>query len=313
MTYSEVGEQARLEPARPSLLSRVMRRFLRYQSGRVFHPAISIADRRRRLEGLARLVPMSNGVRREAACGGPCAGVWFRPYAVRGPGIVIHFHGGAYAYGSPVSHREFLMRLARTVGRPVLAPDYRLAPECPFPAGVEDAAGVIQWAMAQSSGPVALCGDSSGGGQVVAALLRLREEGVPLPRAAALLSPWVDLTLSGESHRTARATDALARWEGLADAVADYLGDADPRHPWASPIFADLRGLPPLLVQVGTHELLRDDARGLAARARECDVDVMLEEWAGMYHSWQMAALLVPEGRAAIASVARFLDAHLQE
>ncbi len=224
--------------------------------------------------------------------------------------VILFLHGGGYALGSCITHRDLLARLAQATGWRVLAINYRLAPENPFPAGLEDAVSAYGWLLAQGLAPhqIVLAGDSSGGGLSLATLLKLRDVGVPLPLAGVLISPWVDLALTGESLQSRANLDPLVSREVLREMAGYYLGNHDPTHPLASPLYAELHGLPPLLIQVGDHELLLSDATRLAERAKQAGVTVQLEIWEEMWHVWHGWAQDLPEARAALEHIAQFLS-----
>ncbi len=229
-----------------------------------------------------------------------------------GDRVMLYLHGGGYVFGSPDSHRGLAWRLARTCGCDVLMADYRLAPEHPFPAAVDDAFAAYQWLLAQGNDPqhIIVAGDSAGGGLAVALMVKLKEEGVPLPAAAALLSPWTDLTLSGASVQTYAHADAMLSPESLRKFRDLYLGDADPASPLASPLFADLSALPPVYIAVGSTEVLRDDSQRLADALREAGGEVELELWPDMPHVFPLLSSLIPEGQQAIDHIAAFLHRH---
>lgn len=218
---------------------------------------------------------------------------------------ILYVHGGAYVAGSPQSHRPLGVALARGTGIDVIMLDYRLAPEHAFPAAVDDVAAAL--AALRAAGEVVLVGDSAGGGAALAATTRLAAAGQPLPSAIALISPWLDLTLAGTSHAERGDRDPFLTTVGLAADAATYLAGADPRHPEASPLRTDLAGLPPLLVQVGSEEILFDDSQDLATRARAAGVAVRLSVWDGMFHVWHAFAGMIPEGDAAIAELIEFI------
>lgn len=227
---------------------------------------------------------------------------------------LVYFHGGSYNAGGIGSHRALCTQLARATGLRVLSVDYRLAPEHPHPAAVEDACIALRfvWASGLEPAQVALAGDSAGGGLALAALIALRDAGDPLPAAVALLSPWTDLTLSGASLEGKAELDPMIVPSVLAVARDRYVADAAPDAPTISPLFADLSGLPPLLVQVGTDECLLDDSTRLARRASDAGTDVVLEVWDDMIHVWQAFFAMLPEGRDAIDAIATFIRARLE-
>jgi acetyl esterase/lipase len=193
-----------------------------------------------------------------------------------------------------------------------LGVDYRLAPEHPFPAAVEDATAAYRWLVSRGTDPahIAIAGDSAGGGLTLATLIALRDAGDPLPAAAACLSPWVDLEGVGASMTSKAAVDPFVRKEMIEFMAQQYLGGRDLRTPLAAPLYADLQGLPPLLIQVGTAEVLLDDATRIAERARAAGVEVSLEVWDDMIHVWQLFAPMLPEGQQAIERIGAFIRAH---
>jgi len=256
-----------------------------------------------------------------AALGGPEPGTALEPVEAAGvpaewivaPGAardraILYLHGGGYAIGSIATHRGVVSRLSAASGAAGLALDYRLAPEHPFPAAVEDALAAYRWLLAQGIAPgrIAIAGDSAGGGLTVAALVALRDAGDPLPACAVTFSPWADLALEGASMDARDALDPMVHRPGLQQMADWYLAGQDPRHPLASPIHADLAGLPPLLVQVGTAETLYDDAVRLAVRAIEAGTAVTFEPWADLFHVFQLFAML-PEAQEAVRQAGAFI------
>ncbi len=226
--------------------------------------------------------------------------------------VVLYFHGGGYIIGSPRTHRPMLAHLSRDSGARVLSLDYRLAPEHPFPAPVEDAVASYRWLLSEGYDPstIALAGDSAGGGLTVAALVQIRYLGLPVPAAGVCVSPWVDMEGLGESMETRAEADPMIVREGLLLSAKTYLGGADPRAPLAAPLYADLRGLPPLLIQVGDAEVLLDDSTRLAGVAREAGVKVQMDVWDDMIHVWPLFAPILPEGKQAIAQAGEFIKRH---
>jgi acetyl esterase/lipase len=264
------------------------------------------------MERLARRNPPPHGTETQGADADGVRAEW-----VQGPGVaanrtVIYFHGGGYYGGSLSTHRGLAARLSLTADAPLLLVDYRLAPENPFPAAVEDATRAYRWALRRGLPPdrLALAGDSAGGGLAVAALLELKASGDPFPAAAVCLSPWFDLALTGESIVTKASVDPILRVSDLPFVAQCYLGSTDPRTPTASPLYGDLTGLPPILIQVGTDEILLDDSRRFADRAGPLGVAVQLEIWEGMFHVWQAYAGIFPEAGKAIEKIGEFLRAN---
>ncbi len=223
--------------------------------------------------------------------------------------VVLYLHGGGYVSGSPATHAAITTRLAYTAAARIFAPDYRLAPEHPFPAAVEDAWTTYWWLLTEhglAPEQIVLAGDSAGGGLCIALLLALREAGMPLPAGAVGISPWVDLTLSGATMGVNEPTDFLNA-DILGAASRMYTAGHDALDPLISPLYADLAGLPPLLIQAGSAEMLLDDSRRFATRARAAGVDVTLEVWAHMVHVWHFTWMLEPKARQALDAIGRFV------
>jgi monoterpene epsilon-lactone hydrolase len=224
---------------------------------------------------------------------------------------ILYFHGGAYALGSAPDSVGLAADVSRRAGARAISVDYRLAPEHPFPAAIEDAVAAYR-ALLDSGVPassVAFVGESAGGGLTIATLLAIRNAALPQPSSAAVFSPWVDLTVSGDSAIGKAAVDPALTPQALRARARDYLGDTDPASPLASPIFADLTGLASLLIQVGSHEILLDDAVRLAARAGACDVPVELQIWPEVPHVFQGFAAMLDDADAALNSAAAFVQA----
>jgi monoterpene epsilon-lactone hydrolase len=227
--------------------------------------------------------------------------------------VILYFHGGVYVIGTAVASVPLVSELVRRAGAKAITLDYRLAPENPYPAAVDDARAAYEGLLKDGIDPgqIALAGESAGAGLAVTTLLALREAGLPLPSCAFLMSPYVDLTLSGETLIDREALDPVLTPDGLRARVPDYVGGADAGDPLISPIFGDLSGLPPLLIQVGSHEVLLSDALRLAARAALSDVEVTLEVTPGVPHVFQGFAGLLDEAGAALDRAADFLNTHL--
>jgi monoterpene epsilon-lactone hydrolase len=243
---------------------------------------------------------------------GGVPGAWIVAPGAAEERVLLYLHGGGYVVGSVDTHRDLMARLSRAAGVRVLGVDYRLAPEEPFPAALEGAIAAYRWLVGSALDPahIAIAGDSAGGGLTLATLVALRDAGAPLPAAAACLSPWVDLEGTGESITTKAAVDPFVRKEALQFMTQHYLGDRDPRTPLASPLYADLHGLPPLFIQLGTAEILLDDATRIADRAKAAGVPVTLDVWEDMIHVWPLFAAILPEGQQAIERIGAFIREH---
>ncbi|AHG88336.1 Esterase [Gemmatirosa kalamazoonensis] len=274
----------------------------------------ALARRARRLFGTPPAVAWmaTPGLRRERVRAAGVRGEWIVPPRAE-PGVVLYLHGGGYVACSPATHRPITAALARRTGRRVLAVDYRLAPEHRFPAAVNDVTAAYRWLLDAGTPPhaIALAGDSAGGGLVLALLARCRAAGVPMPACAVCISPWTDLTGSGDSVRANAGRDAMFEPENLDAFARAYLGDASPIDAEASPLFAEPAGLPPLLLQVGSTELLLDDARRVHERVRAAGGVSHLEVYDDVPHGWQMLVGFVPEATAALRSAAAFVCEHL--
>ncbi len=226
-----------------------------------------------------------------------------------GDKIIMYLHGGGYAIGSLTTHRPLVADISRATGRKVLAVDYRLAPENPFPAAVDDAVTVYQWLLSEghAAGDIIVAGDSAGGGLTIAMMLKLKALAVELPQAGVCLSPWVDMEAIGETMESKSDVDPMVRKEMLLAMAGIYLAGADPRDPLAAPIYGELSGLPPLLIQVGTSETLLDDARRLSIKAIQAGVNVTHEEWPDMVHVFQQFSPIISDGYLAIDRIGKFV------
>ena len=248
-------------------------------------------------------------IRRVSAGGVPAA--WVCQAEAPKDRVLIYLHGGGYTTGSLQSHHHLFCRLSKLANARVLGLDYRLAPEHPFPAPVDDVVAAYRWLLSRgySAERIGIVGDSAGGGLSLASLLRLRDEGLPLPGAAATLSAWIDLG-QGESKRPNRRFDYVSEFV-LKRSASHYVKPADHRHPEVSPLYADLKGLPPLMVQVGTAEAFLEDNLRFADRANNAGVHVELDTWPDMVHAWQFFAPFLEEGQHALERIGEFFNRHL--
>ncbi len=271
----------------------------------------TVEQDRRDWEAAARLTVLPKGARFQGVDAGGVKSEWMEMPPVNRDRVVLLLHGGGYSSGSPRTHRKLAANLSRAAFARVLTPDYRLAPEHPFPAGVKDALRAYGWLLDQgvAAGNVVVAGDSAGAGLALSMLVALRDAGAALPRAAVLMSAWTDLTTSSPSHGINRKLDVQVTRQGLREAGALYMDGRDPADPMASTLFAKLAGLPPLLLQVGGDEVLLDDSRLLAERARVAGVDATLRVFDSMWHVFQFHAPEVPEAQAAMNDIAAFIRA----
>jgi len=269
---------------------------------------LTIAERRAQYERAEKVFPVPPDVKVERVSAPTAPAEWLLPPSATPGRVVLYLHGGGYVIGSPRSHRHLAAAIAGAAGARALLLDYRLAPEHPYPAAVDDAVAAYRWLLDQGIAPggVVVAGDSAGGGLTVATLLALRDARTPLPAAGVCISPWVDLTCSGESYRTKAAADPIVQREGVDQMARAYLGSTPPRTPLASPLFAELGGLPPLLIQVGSDEVLLDDSVQLAERARAAGTDATLEVWDRMIHVWHWFLPMLDEAQSAIDGIGRF-------
>lgn len=240
-------------------------------------------------------------------------GEWALPPKGSSDRAILYFHGGGYFFCSPETHRPITAGLARYSGAQTLAVRYRLAPEYPYPAALEDGLNAYRWLRSRGfrADQIALAGDSAGGGLALATLVSLREAGEPMPAAAVVFSPWTDLACTGSSLDHNDRHCVMFSGEGIRKAVSLYVGASDPTLPTLSPLYADLAGLCPLLLHVSDNEVLLDDSTRFARKAQQCGVTTQLKVWQGQPHVWQLFAPTVPEGRQSLQEAGEFLRRHL--
>lgn len=271
------------------------------------------AERRERLDAVASIDGVAPDIRFEQIRIGQCEAEWSLAPGSDASRVLLFFHGGGYCSGSIRSHRGMVSEAGRAAKVRTLALGYRLAPEHPFPAALEDALAAFEHLLGLGipAGRIAIGGDSAGGGLSLATMARLRDGGRPLPGCAWLASPWVDLDMTGASMDSKAAIDPLIHREYLKELAGAYLGGASTRDPLASPLHAELSGFPPSLIQVGSAETLLDDAVRIAERLGAANVSTQLEIWPEMIHAWPLWAKRLTAGREAIASVGTFVKRHL--
>ena len=277
-------------------------------------PSAPLADTRAGFEQMAGMFPVDADVKCEPLNAGGVKSEWVTAPGADAGRAILYLHGGGYVIGSINTHRTLAARLSRAAKARVLVIDYRLAPENPFPAAVEDSVAAYRWMLSTGLKPsrIAVAGDSAGGGLTVATLVAIRDAKLAVPAAGVALSPWVDLEGIGDSMTSKASVDPMVQKEGLVQMAGAYLAGKDPRTPLAAPLYADLAGLPPLLIQVGTSETLLDDSTRLAERARKAGVKVTLEPWENMIHVWQLFAPMLEEGQQAIEKIGGFVRANAE-
>ena len=272
---------------------------------------MSVELTRSALDELASIVSIPKDVKCEPVDAGGVPAEWITTPGVVNHHVILYLHGGGYIAGSIKTHRDLAARISRVSKARVLIIDYRLAPEHIFPAALEDATAAYRWLVSNEKitpNNLIVAGDSAGGGLTIACILKLQEMGVTLPAAAVCLSPWTDLANTGESIKNKAKIDPFVTLEGLEFDAKQYLGEADPRNPLASPLYANLQGLPPLLIHVGGREILLDDSVRLAERAKAVGVDVKLDIWEDMIHVWHLFATFAPESRDGINQIGEYIQ-----
>jgi len=272
-----------------------------------------VEEQRRLLKELLSAQPLPEDVTVTAAALGGVPTAEITVDGIEPRHVVLYFHGGVYVMGDAFLAADLASQVGRRTEAKAISVDYRLAPEHPYPAAVDDALAayeaLLQSGIARSD--IVFAGESAGGGLAVATLVNARDHGVPLPAAAFVMSPYVDLTLAGTTMETRREVDPLLSFEALQARVPDYAGSQDAGLGLISPVFADLSGLPPLIIQAGTHEVLLDDAIRLAGRAATADVQVTLDITPGVPHVFQAYHAILDEGADALDRAGRLLSAHL--
>ncbi len=266
-------------------------------------------------EGLAKMMSFSKppaGCTLEKINAGGAEALWVRAAQTKEVSTILYLHGGGYALGSSRTHAAFTGVLSDLCQIRVLSVDYRLAPEDPYPAAVKDAAGTYRWLLQQGvpAKSIVIGGDSAGGGLTFAALLELKAKGDPLPAAAFAISPWVDLAMTGDTITTKAGIDPMITESALYNMAALYAKNADLRSPLISPLYADLSGLPPVLIHVGTSEMLLSDSQRMAGALTRAGVDCVLKEWEDLFHVFH-TVISLPEAKKANQELATFIKTHI--
>lgn len=296
----------------PSLRSRLVQQFVRLRIKHLLHAGVPVQKVRRRTNYLASYGWYHHFVHTEQVRLGSMPVACFSPRNRPAQGTLLFLHGGGYCFGSIRMYRDLAARLCAAAGARVVLPEYRLTPEHRFPAPLEDAREAYQWILDGGAAPesIAFAGDSAGGGLTLALAMSLRDAAQPLPASLVCFSPWIDLACTGETLNTHADLDPMLAVCGIRECAARYSQGHEPRDPFISPLYGDLRGLPPLLIQVGTNEVLLSDSQRLAAAAQAAGVETTINVWDSMWHVWHLFAWCVPEAKRAIREAGEFVGRH---
>ncbi|WP_250657219.1 alpha/beta hydrolase [Alkalimarinus coralli] len=277
----------------------------------ILNADIPVTTQRKRLNRLLGVVPMPLGVKSRPLQIRDIPALWIDVNA-KNHRVILFLHGGAYNIGSIDTHKEYAARLGRSANANVLLIDYRLAPEHPFPAGLEDAEAAYQWLLIQGyrGENITISGDSAGGGLALSTAMRLRDEGVELPACLCLMSPWTDLTMSGDSVRDNAKTDIMLNAQWTRQLAHNYAGPDGLANPLASPLFGQFKGLPPMLTHAADDEILLSDAVRVTDKAKDAGVDASLEVYRHVWHIWHAHAGVMPESKQAMEKMGHFIQRH---
>ena len=296
----------------PSYRSKFCRLLTKYLAAAKGNPGKTIDEMRRATENLARLASLTSNTKVEKIRINSMSAEWICAPDAHEDRVILYLHGGGYNICSPNTHKELAAHIGKASGAKVLIPDYRLAPEHPFPGALEDATSAYRWLLNSgfTGSKIAIAGDSAGGGLSIATTISLRDAGEPSPASIACISPWTDLAMSGNSIKTRAEIDPMINLPLLKIMASNYIGDAAPSSPLISPLYADLKGISPLLIQVGSDEMLLDDSVGIAEKAERSGVDVTLKIYDHMWHVFHLNARLMPEAKHAIRELGSFIRKH---
>lgn len=295
----------------PSPQSRITRWMVKNLIAPILNAETPVVIQRKRLDKVAGLVPLPRGVKTRSLKIRGIPALWLDVNA-KNHRVILFLHGGAFNIGSIESHKEYAARLGQAADANVLLIDYRLAPEHPFPAGLDDAVAAYQWLGIQGydSRNIAIAGDSAGGGLALSTAMRLRDSGSSLPACLCLMSPWTDLTMSGDSVKENATTDIMLNALWTRELANKYAGPDGLANPLASPHFGNYKDLPPIITHAADDEILLSDARRLTQKALEAGVDATLEEFCGVWHIWHTHAGLMPESKRAMNKIGAFIQRH---
>jgi len=298
-----------------SLRGRFCRYLTKYIIAPKFDPNKSVDEIRNIMESLTKYAKLPSNITVERLDLNGIAAEWIYTDEMRGNKAVLFLHGGGYNICSLNTHREIAAFIADASGAKVLLTDYRLAPEHPFPAALEDATSAYRWLLevGYNGKHIALAGDSAGGGLAIATANSLRDAGDPPPASIVCMSPWTDLSLTGESIKSKSKIDPMIDVASVRVMAENYVGDGDPRNPLISPLYADLRDLPPMLIHVGSDEILLDDSIRIAKKAEDAGVDVTLKIYQQLWHAFHLNAKIMPEAKSAVGDIGIFIQEHFEK
>jgi epsilon-lactone hydrolase len=291
-----------------SFRSKLIRQAVKFMTPKNY--AASIPEQRKAMEKVMSRIGAPKGIMTEAVNIKGIKCEWVAVDKQSSERVILHLHGGGYNTGSIHTHRGLAAELSKASGERVLLPEYRLAPEHPFPAALDDTLSVYRWLLGQgiSSSNIIISGDSAGGGLALSTVMALRDNGEVLPRALICMSPWADLTMSNETYRTNKGIDFMINIENIRDRAFMYAGGEELNNPLISPIFADFTDMPTILIQVGTDEVLLGESMAIAEKAKASCADVRLSVWEGMWHVWQLTGGMLPECSCALKEIGDFVS-----
>jgi epsilon-lactone hydrolase len=294
----------------PSIRSKICRILAKRLIGSHFNPSLTIDEIRKGMEKATRMAFLPANTNVEKTRYGDIDAELVTGKDANEEYVVLYLHGGGYNTGSPQTHREFTAHISNASHAKVLVPDYRLAPESPFPAALEDAIASYHWLLdnGYSSEKIAIAGESAGGGLTLATCLTLRDNGDHLPSSLTVLSPWTDLEMTGESAKTLEDLDPMLNFEAIRMMALNYIGTSDASSPLISPIHADFKNFPPMLIHVGSDEMLLDDSRRVADSVRQAGVDITIKIYKEMWHFFHVFYRLMPEAKAAVREIGSFIQ-----
>ncbi|GAB6907562.1 Acetyl-hydrolase [Desulfosarcina cetonica] len=298
----------------PSLRATLCRLITKYGISPKLNKIDSIDETRKKMEKIAKFAKLPPGTQVEKITIDGMAAEWIAANTVREDIVILYLHGGGYNVCSPNTHREFAAHISKASGAKVLLIDYRLAPEHPFPAALQDATAAYRWLLNQGlkGKRIAIAGDSAGGGLTLTTAISIRDAGIPLPSSIACISPWTDLMFTGNSIKTNSKIDPLVTARGGKIMAENYIGDHDPRNPLISPLYAEMSGLPPILIHVGTDEMLLDDSKRIAKKAEDAGVNVTLKIYDKLWHVFHLNVNAMPEAKTAVAEFGAFIAEHFE-